>query len=177
MAGRPPWVFEADDEALLESAQFGAFRALTSVTAYGGMVRDATNSPVISMAGVGFQLAALALAPEHGWLTEAEAETQALNILQKFSTPPTSPNTAYYHWIDATTAAKTRLGWGFTVDSALFYAGAIVAGSRFGGLVDDAVVDLLLAADWSKFVLTDEVSGFPPATSALPGNRTTKPNP
>ena len=90
---RPPWVFEADDEALLESAQFGAFRALTSVTAYGGMVRDATNSPVISMAGVGFQLAALALAPEHGWLTEAEAETQALNSCKKFSTPPTSPNT------------------------------------------------------------------------------------
>ena len=72
---RPPWVFEADDEALLESAQFGAFRALTSVTAYGGMVRDATNSPVISMA-VGFQLAALALAPEHGWMTELEAETK-----------------------------------------------------------------------------------------------------
>ena len=61
---RPPWVFEADDESLLESAQFGAFRALTSVTAYGGMVRDATNSPVISMAGVGFQLAALALAAQ-----------------------------------------------------------------------------------------------------------------
>ena len=87
-AERPPWVFEADDEALLESAQFGAFRALTSVTAYGGMVRDATNSPVISMAGVGFQLAALALAPEHGWLTEAEAETQALSILQEILNTP-----------------------------------------------------------------------------------------
>ena len=47
------------------------------------------------------------------------------------------------------------------MDSALLYAGAIVAGSRFGGLVDGAVTELLLAADWSKFVLTDEVSGFP----------------
>ena len=111
-AERPPWGFEADDEALLESAQFGAFRALTSVTAYGGMVRDATNSPVISMAGVGFQLAALALAPEHGWLTEAEAETQALNILQEIlNTPNIAKHGLYYHWIDATTAAKTRLGW------------------------------------------------------------------
>ena len=162
-AERPPWVFEADDEALLESAQFGAFRALTSVTAYGGMVRDATNSPVISMAGVGFQLAALALAPEHGWLTEAEAETQALNILQEIlNTPNIAKHGLYYHWIDATTGAP-RPDWDgvSTVDSALFYAGAIVAGSRFGGLVDDAVVELLLAADWSKFVLTDEVSGFP----------------
>ncbi|MEC8114605.1 MAG: hypothetical protein VX104_02040, partial [Planctomycetota bacterium] len=162
-AERPPWVFEADDEALLESAQFGAFRALTSVTAYGGMVRDATNSPVISMAGVGFQLAALALAPEHGWLTEAEAETQALNILQEIlNTPNIAKHGLYYHWIDATTGAP-RPDWDgvSTVDSALFYAGAIVAGSRFGGLVDDAVVDLLLAANWSEFVLTDEVSGFP----------------
>ena len=51
-----------------------------SVVDFGDRLRrhgaDATNSPVISMAGVGFQLAALALAPEHGWLTEAEAETQ-----------------------------------------------------------------------------------------------------
>lgn len=160
---RPPWVFETDDESLLESAQFGAFRALTSVTAYGGMVRDATNSPVISMAGVGFQLAALALAPEHGWMTELEAETKALNILQEIlNTPGITKHGLYYHWIDATSGVP-RPDWDgvSTVDSALLYAGAIVAGSRFGGLVDGAVTELLLAADWSKFVLTDEVSGFP----------------
>ena len=37
-AERPPWVFEADVEALLDPLNLG-IRALTSVTAYGGMVR------------------------------------------------------------------------------------------------------------------------------------------
>ena len=78
------------------------------------------------------------------------------------NTPNIAKHGLYYHWIDAITGVP-RPDWDgvSTVDSALFYAGAIVAGSRFGGLVDDAVVDLLLAADWSKFVLADEVSGFP----------------
>ena len=140
-------------------------------------MRDATNSPVISMAGVGFQLAALALAPEHGWLTEAEAETQALNILQEIlNTPNIAKHGLYYHWIDATSGAP-RPDWDgvSTVDSALFYAGAIVAGSRFGGLVDDAVVDLL-GGGLVQIYPTDYVSGFS-GYSVLPGNRTTKPNP
>ncbi|MAV55870.1 MAG: hypothetical protein CMJ28_07965 [Phycisphaerae bacterium] len=162
-APRPPWTFSDSDEALLESAQFGAFRALTSVTAYGGMVRDSTNSPVISLAGVGFQLAALALAPEHDWLTELEAETRTLNILQAvLNTPDIAKHGLYYHWIDATTGAP-RPDWDgvSTVDSALFYAGAMVAASRFGGFVDSAVNELILNADWSKFVLSDEVPSFP----------------
>ena len=59
----------------------------------------------------GLSTGALALAPEHGWLTEAEAETQALNILQEIlNTPNIAKHGLYYHWIDAITGAP-RPDW------------------------------------------------------------------
>src|SRR6185295_1489056 len=76
---RPPYRFSTEDERLLDEVQHGAFNYLwTAVIPETGMVRDRTSKPVVSVAGVGFQLSALPIGVERGWVTHAAAEERAL---------------------------------------------------------------------------------------------------
>lgn len=151
----PPFRFSSDDDAFLEEVQRASFgylwKACDPVT---GMVYDRSSVKFASIAGVGFQLAALPIAAERGWVTRAQAQARAESILRALEAEPTNRKAGlFYHFIYADTAKPVNKDVVSTIDSALFFAGAIVAGEYFGGETRQIVERLYNAADWNFFVL------------------------
>lgn len=154
---RPPFAFSAQDAALAEEVQRGAFNFFRdAVTPGTGMVVDRTSTQVVSVAGVGFQLAAFCIGAERGWMPRDEAERRVLTILRALrNAPGNRMHGLYFHYLDGPTAEITHGGYETTVstiDSALLFAGVIVASSYFGGEAQ-ALGDAMLAeANWRVFL-------------------------
>ncbi len=158
---RPPFVFSADDEAFLTQVQRGAFNYLwRGVSATTGMVLDRPSKPIVSVAGVGFQLAGVPVGIQRGWITRDEGLARTRQILTALMRDPRiRKHGLFQHFIDAQTAgphADTLEHVVSTIDSALLFCGAIVAGEYFGGDVKAAADALVAAADWTKFVAGEE---------------------
>lgn len=161
---KPPFDFAAEDSALLDEIQEATFGFLwEGVDPVTGMVLDRSAATTISVAGVGFQLSAFPIAVERGWVTRAEAEARANQILDALIAEPTNrKHGLFYHFLHSGSAAPKRIGEELvvsTIDTALLFAGMLTAGAYFEGDVrakSDALID---AADWSKFVLNDNSAG------------------
>src|SRR5262245_31132269 len=88
---RPPFAFSSDDEKFLEEVQRGCFNFLWSAGDPGkpghatGMAPDRTSKPTVSVAGVGFQLSALCIGVERGWITRDQGRQRAELILHKLT--------------------------------------------------------------------------------------------
>lgn len=155
-AALPPFAFSDEDAALLDEVQRGAFaffvHAVDPVT---GMVRDRTSTGMISVAGVGYQLAALVIGVERGWIDRADAGARAELILDALLGEPTNRKAGlFYHFLHPGSAKPFRLGSELvvsTIDSAILLSGAIVAGEYFGGRVEAMATEMARAADWSFF--------------------------
>lgn len=153
---RPPFRFSEADQKLLDEIQHGAFNYLwNAVAPETGMVRDRTSKPVVSVAGVGFQLSALPIGVERGWVTRDEARARAELILKSLSGNPGNRKAGlFYHFLDGATAGSDVEAYEHvvsTIDSALLFSGVITAGSYFGGETKRIGDELLVAADWSFF--------------------------
>lgn len=162
---RPPFGFDRADTALLDEVQEATFRFFwEAVSPETGMVYDRTSSDVVSVAGVGFQLAALPVGVERGWVTREQAEARALQILGALEDEPSNRKAGlFYHFINPHDASARRVGRELvvsTVDSALLFSGMVVAGEYFGGRVGRDADRLFAAADWSFFLA--EAGGGPP---------------
>ncbi len=158
---RPPFEFSGEDAAFLNEVQRGAFNYLwNAVSAQSGMVLDRPSEPIVSVAGVGFQLAGIAVGVERGWITRAQGRARCEQILAALLRDPAIRKAGLFqHFIDAQTAGvhSGRLEHVVsTVDSALLFAGAIVAGEYFGGAVKRATDAMLAGADWPFFVGGEE---------------------
>ncbi|QKK08014.1 MAG: DUF3131 domain-containing protein [Planctomycetota bacterium] len=174
---RPPFSFAPADEALLEEVSRAAFEYFWSdVHAATGMVRDRSSAEVVSVAGVGFQLSALVVGAERGWVSREEAEARARLILSSLSSAPENRRAGlFFHYLDGETAGPSREGYETvvsTIDSALLFAGMVTASSYFGGEVAALADGMLEAADWREFLVVGP-SGEPDDvyTSALVGER------
>lgn len=158
---RPPFTFTKSDEQLLNEIQQGCFNffwnACDPIT---GMVYDRTSKEVISVAGVGFQLSAIPIGVEHHWITREQGNDRATRILRALITQPDNRKFGhFFHYLDPATAAPSHAGYERTVstiDSAILLAGAITAGSYFGGDVRAMADQLFEGADWRAFVPRDE---------------------
>jgi len=153
---RPPFTFSDDDEAFLDEVQHGAFLYFwNAVAPETGMVYDRTSNPLVSTAGVGFQLSALPIGVERGWVTRQQAEQRALLILRSLEGNPTNRHAGLFqHYIDGKTGGRHHTDFEqvvSTVDSALFFAGALTASSYFGGEVAEISDRLFEQADWAYF--------------------------
>lgn len=162
---RPPFVFSRDDERLLDEIQRATFRYFVeAVSPETGMVYDRTSSDVVSVAGVGFQLAALPIGVERGWISREQAAGQARLIMDSLMREPSNRKGGlFYHFINPHDASARRVGRELvvsTVDSALLFSGMIVAGEYFGGEIKADVDRVLRDADWSFFLGTPD-SGMP----------------
>ena len=153
---RPPFRFAADDEAFLNEVQHGAFNFLwNAASPTTGMVYDRTTDTVVSVAGVGFQLAALPVGVERGWVSRAAAEERALLILRTLRDNPSNRKAGlFYHFLNDTDGGP-RFGRYekvvSTVDSALLFSGVLTASSYFGGEVAQIGDALFADADWTFF--------------------------
>ena len=96
------------------------------------MVYDRTSSDVVSIAGVGFQLAALPIGVERGWVTHAQAQTRALQVLSALEAEPSNRKAGlFFHFINPHDASARRVGRELvvsTVDSSILFAGMLAAG-------------------------------------------------
>lgn len=160
---RPPFTFAPADDTFLEEVQKASFgflwKACDPTT---GMVRDRTSVDFVSVAGVGFQLAALPIAAERGWVTRDQARDRALTILRALEAEPTNRKAGlFYHFLEGANAKPRDMDVVSTIDSAIFFAGALAAGSAFDGEVR-AIADRLYAdADWTFFILKNPPKAEP----------------
>ena len=151
---RPPFAFSRADDAFLEDVQRASFWYLwCACDPVTGMVYDRSSVKFASVAGVGFQLAALPAAVERGWVTRPEAEARALSILRALEHEPTNRKAGlFYHFLDGATAKPIDNDVVSTVDSALLFSGMLAAGMYFDGEVRERGDRMVEAADWSFFV-------------------------
>ncbi|MFG0243061.1 MAG: glucoamylase family protein [Phycisphaerales bacterium JB054] len=155
---RPPFVFGPADEAMLEEISRAAFGYFWSdVHPETGMVRDRSSAEVVSVAGVGFQLSALVVGAERGWVSREDAEGRARLILSSLANAPENRRWGlFFHYLDGETGGPSREGYETvvsTIDSALLFAGMATASSYFGGEVAALADAMLEAADWRAFLV------------------------
>ena len=167
---RPPFEFNDSDAQLLDEIQHATFEYFWSaVSPETGMVYDRTSSDVVSTAGVGFQLAALPIGIERGWITRQQGEARALKILTALEREPSNRKAGlFYHFINPHDASARRVGRELvvsTVDSALLFSGMLVAGQYFLGDTKIIADRLFASADWSFFLANP--GGESPAGSFL----------
>lgn len=154
---KPPFAFSKEDEALLDEVQHGAFRFMwEACDPASGMVVDRSSTKTVSVGGVGFQLAAIPVGVERGWVTREEGEARALLILKTLAGQASNRKAGlFYHYIEGKTGAATVDGYEHvvsTIDSGLLFAGMFTASSYFGGEVATIADGLLEEADWAFFV-------------------------
>jgi hypothetical protein len=152
---RPPFEFNADDAAFLDTVQKATFEFLwNACDPDTGMVVDRTSVEFASVAGVGFQLASIPAAIERGWISKDAGRERALRVLKALqASPDNRKHGMFYHFLTGPTAKPVDMDVVSTIDSAILFAGMLVAGSYFGGEIDAIATQLVDEADWSKFVL------------------------
>lgn len=152
---RPPFRFSTADERLLDEVQRASFWFLWhACDEQTGMVYDRSSVKFASVAGVGFQLAALPAAVERGWITREQGFDRARRILAALENEPTNRRHGmFFHFLDGRTAKPIDMDVVSTIDSALLIAGMLAVGPYFGGEVRERADRMVSEVNWSKFVL------------------------
>jgi hypothetical protein len=150
--------FEAADGALLDEIQHASFEYFwKEVGQPAQLVRDRKKAPVASIAAVGFQLAALPIAVERGWVARSAAEERGTTILKALAARDDNRKFGVYlHYPDLNTGGMSHEGFEIlasTVDHALFLAGAITAGEYFEGDLRQLARQLVRETDWRAFAV------------------------
>lgn len=153
--------FSPQDEKLLEEIQHGCFLYFwKEVGAPACLAKDRKQAQVASIAAVGFQLSALPIGVERGWITREEGEKRARTVLEHLVTRTDNKRDGIYlHFPDHHTAGPSPTGWTSevsTVDTALMIAGALPAAAYFGGKVSEWTDRLVAEANWRAFELKPE---------------------
>ncbi len=147
-----------DDEQLLDEIQRGCFQFLwEEVGSPVPLVMDRlTDDRVSSLAGVGFQLSAIPIGVERGWISRELGRQRAEEILQAIV--PRSDNKKfgiYLHYVDLNNGgmhnAEGMQVQASTVDHALLQAGAMTVASYFGGQTAELTEQLVEEANWKVF--------------------------
>lgn len=148
--------FTAVDHALLEEIQRGCFNYLwQEVGSPSGFVRDRKEAKVASLAGVGFQLSALPIGVERGWITREEGEKRGLQILRSLRNRDDNRRDGIYlHFVETDSGDIYRpfRNEASTVDHALLLAGAMPAATYFGGEIARHVDQMAAESNWRAFI-------------------------
>lgn len=157
---RPPFAFSKEDEALLDEIQRATFMYFwEAVNPTTGMVPDRSSVTFVSTGGLGFQLTALVIGAERGWITRAQGAERAEKILRVLGSDPDNQHAGLFqHFIDGTTAAPAVDGPEqvvSTADSGLLMAGVLTASAYFGGRVQELGDAMFSAANWRAFMTNE----------------------
>ena len=154
---RPVYAFSAEDAAFLDEVQRGCFNYFwDAVDPETGMVRDRTSVDFISVAGVGYQLAAIIVGESRGWVTPVEARQRTLKIVRALhSNPENRPNGMFYHFLGPGTAGPSGGAYeqvASTIDSGILIAGLLTASAHYGGEIGKLADEMVAGANWAAFV-------------------------
>ncbi|HYO24839.1 MAG TPA: glucoamylase family protein [Lacipirellulaceae bacterium] len=149
--------FSEEDGALLDKIQRGCFRYFwEEVGAPSGLAKDRRSTDVASIAGIGFQLSALPIGVERGWITREQGEQRALSILRTLTQRDDNRyQGVYLHFVqshDAGVSPAALRNEASTLDHALLLAGAAPAASYFGGEVAELVDRMIDQTNWQAFL-------------------------
>jgi hypothetical protein len=151
----PAFEFTPEDEQLLDEVERGCFNYLwNEVGKEGKLAKDRMSAEVASLAGIGFQLSALPIGVERGWITREQAEARALKVLRTLRASKNNRRSGVFlHFVNAETGDLSphydnEIS---TVDHSLFLAGAIPAATFFGGEVAEIVNKFCAETNWREF--------------------------
>ena len=150
--------FSPSEEMLLSEIQEGCFRFLWhEVGDPIPLVKDRlTNDLVSSLAGVGFQLSAIPIGIERGWITQQQGAERAKQILTcLIEREDNKKHGIYLHYVDLNTGGLHNFPGlqiqASTVDHALLQAGVMVVAMYFGGEINELADRLINAANWKIY--------------------------
>ena len=114
-----------------------------------GLVLDKyIDQAVASIAATGFGLAALPIGVEKGWITRAQGEERARKTLNSFASGLVEGKRLFHALVNRRTGKGMWDREISSIDTALFIAGAIVAGEYIGGEIKEQAENLYKAIDW-----------------------------
>jgi hypothetical protein len=152
--------FTDEDAKLLEEIQHGCFLYFwNEVGAPSKLAKDRRHAEAASVAGVGFQLSALPIGVEHGWITKEAGRRRALTILRTLRAHKNiRRDGVHVHFVRADDGEifppfKNEIS---TVDHSLFLAGALPAATYFGGEVAELVDQFAVETNWRAFAVPDK---------------------
>ena len=134
------------DEAFVDTLQRAAwdyFRYETHPST--GLTKDRAadfagdTHTVASLAATGFQLAALPVAAERGWISREDAVARAVRTMHTALERCPHEHGWLPHFVDWRTGERVWECEYSSIDTGLFLAGALVAGAAFGSEVQDLV--------------------------------------
>ncbi len=159
---RPPFHFSPEDQLFLEQVQHGAFNFLYhGAVPQTGMVPDRSSGSIVSVAGVGFQLAALCIGVEHAWITREQGQARALQILDVLARDAAIRHEGLFqHFLDGKTGGRhSDKGMEHvvsTTDTAWLFSGMLVASQYFAGDVQTKADEIFAQANWNAFLSGNE---------------------
>lgn len=149
-----------EDETLLDDIERTAFRFFQEQAhPRTGLVRDraradgAESAGKASIAASGFSFSAWVIATERGWVNRAAAVERVRAKLRFLAHEAPRHNGFFYHFMEMDTGERAWKCELSSIDSALVYAGAIVAREYFADPEITALVNRLLGdVDWNWFL-------------------------
>ena len=156
-----PVVTETKSSTLLAHLQRTAFEFFWfEAHPTSGLVKDRAGNhggddyTVASIAATGFGLAALPIGVERGWITRAQAEQRAMITLKFVREKLQHERGWLYHFVDRKTGERAWKCEISSIDTALFLAGALLAGEYFGGEVKSLANGIYRRVDF-QWMLTN----------------------
>jgi len=154
---------------LIQSLQSDAFQYfIHEIDSNTGLVKDSTKKDwPSSIAAVGMALSAYPVGIERGFITRDEAIVRTLRILRFFSSSEQSRSPTatgykgfYYHFLDMETGERAWQCELSTIDSALLFAGMLLAAQYFDrdsaneNEIRELAIEIYGRADW-RWALND----------------------
>jgi hypothetical protein len=107
------------------------------------------NPSESSIASVGFDLTALTIGAQRGWVSEAAAYSRALTTLDFLYNTAAEVNGFFYHFLNPTTGQRYGTSEVSSVDTAELMAGVLTAGQYWTGTsVQTVALELYDRVDW-----------------------------
>jgi len=158
---------------LLEKIQKDTFQYFLRVRGKKtGLIRDSSRPGMpASIAATGFGLAAFAIAADHGWIDDDYARERIRQILDTALKKAEHEKGFFYHFLDPESGKRSWSSEASSIDTALFLAGALLAGEYFPGTdIQKMAGQLYERVDWRWMMNGSDLicMGWTPEGSFLP---------
>jgi hypothetical protein len=136
-----------------------------------GLIKDSSRPGApCSVAACGFGLTALCIGEKRGWISYDEAYDRALKMMVTFRDKVPHEHGYFYHFIDMRNCNRVWSCEVSSIDTALFFAGALYAAEYFkGSQVDRIAKKLYKRVEWPWMARNGLISmGYKPETGIFP---------
>ena len=156
--GKTPYepVHEVSSYALAEEEACFNFFWETQVSdeslySYGLIPDRYPSNGLASIASVGFGLAAIPIGIENGWISKEEGEDRVIKTLASVD-ELTTIHGFYYHFYSMVSGKPSNGSEVSDIDTALFIAGALMAGEYFQGEAKELAEKIYAEVEWTWFI-------------------------